>query len=153
MDWNWSLFFQGIIALAAFAGVIFAFLKYIHWFLNPISKKVDSIHLFLASRFSDYFKLVISKSQKRMTEKGLEIIKKHNIDSFLEKECDLLKDNTLKEKTAPQIFMQAWEWTGKGKGKEKVFEIILNSNNTEKEIKEFLALAILNKIKPNNTEN
>ena len=117
--------------------------------LKPINKNITKISQFLESKFSDYSGLAESMSQKKITERGRKLIEKHNVSSYLVESCPLLKDDGLKEKTDTQIFMTAWEWIEKN-GKEKVFEILLNCNDSENSIKEVLALAILEKIKSEN---
>lgn len=88
-----------------------------------------------------------ANSPKQITERGHELLNAHNVDSYLKENCLLLKDEKLKEKTEPQIFIECLSWV-KTKGKEKVAEIRLNSNISEEQCIELLALDIMYKINP-----
>ena len=73
----------------------------------------------------------------------------YNIDSYLLKSnCELLSDETLKNKSDIEIYIKCLEWV-KTKGREKVIEVILNSNLIEDQFNELLSLAIMEKIKLN----
>jgi len=112
--------------------------------LEPINKRLSSIEAFLKNKG-----YAVSHSFKQITEKGLELLNKHKVDSYLEENCLLLKDTKLKEKTDPQIFIECLNWV-KSKGREKVVEIMLHSNITESQCNEIVSLLLLNKIKPKN---
>ena len=113
--------------------------------IKPLTEKLNYIYQSLVEQ--DLIKpFAQANSPKQITEKGLKLLKENKVDSYLEKECELLKDENLKEKTDAQIFIECLEWF-KTKGKEKVFEIILNNNIMEEQCNELLALALMEKIK------
>lgn len=70
----------------------------------------------------------------------------------METDCVLLKDENLKTKTDAQIFIECLSWV-KTKGREKVIEIMLNSNINEEQCNELVSLAIMEKIKSTNGKN
>lgn len=113
--------------------------------LEPLMKEVKHITNYL-KKFPDFIPLATAKSLKQITERGNELLKKHNVDSYIDENCLLLKDEKLEDKTDAQIFIEASKWVDT-KGKEKLVEIMLNSDIPENLIKELLALSILYKIK------
>ncbi|MBC6414773.1 MAG: hypothetical protein GDA46_00020 [Bdellovibrionales bacterium] len=150
---DWSSIFQGIVAL----GVLFSAL----WFvlglrISPLEKRLKKIeetlipiHNFLLKKFKEYMPLSEAKSQKKITDRGYKILRKNNIDIYLEKECGLLRKD-FSGKTDPQIFIEASEWIEK-EGKEKWVELCLSNNDSSESIKEVFALFILEKIKNQNS--
>ena len=113
--------------------------------LKPINNKLDHVYnsLIKANLVNP---LTETKSPKQITERGQELLNIHNVDSYLKENCILLKDEKLKEKTDPQIFIECLNWV-KTKGNEKVAEIRLNSNINEEQCIEILALALMKKVK------
>lgn len=113
--------------------------------LTPLSDKLNYIYKALVDKkFIE--PLATAKSLKQITKKGNELLKKYNVDSYIDENCSLLKDKKLKEKTEVQIFIEANKWI-ENEGKEKLTEIILNTNFPESLVKELLGLAILYKVK------
>lgn len=113
--------------------------------INPLTKKIDHIYNSLISK-AIIKPLVQSSSPKQITDRGRKLLNDYNVDSYLNSNCILLKDENLKGKTDAQIFIECLNWV-KTKGKEKIVEIILNSNVDENQCNELLSLAILEKIK------
>ena len=90
-----------------------------------------------------------SNSLKQITKRGYDLLSDYNVDSYLLKSnCELLSDETLKNKSDIEIYIKCLEWV-KTKGREKVIEVILNSNLIEDQFNELLSLAIMEKIKLN----
>ena len=89
-----------------------------------------------------------SRSLKQITKRGHELLNKQDTDSYLDSNCELIKNKELKNKTDVEIFIECLEWV-KTKGKEKSIEIRLNSNINEEQCNELLSLAIMQKIKAN----
>ena len=88
-----------------------------------------------------------SQSPKQITERGHDLLNKNNINELLSS-CDLLKEeklNELKNKKEVEIFFKCFEWVKKH-GKKKVFEIMYESNISEDQCIELVALAIRDKI-------
>ena len=89
-----------------------------------------------------------SSSLKQITKRGYDLLSDYNVDSYLKSNCELLNDETLKNKSEIEVYIKCLEWV-KTKGRKKVIEVILNSNLTEDQFNELLSLAIMEKIKLN----
>ncbi|MCZ0932229.1 MAG: hypothetical protein OXJ52_03640 [Oligoflexia bacterium] len=89
-----------------------------------------------------------SRSLKQITERGHELLNKHDTDSYLNSHCELLTDKELKNETDVEIFIKCNNWV-KEKGQKKVVELRLNSDINEEQCAELLSLAIMEKIKAN----
>lgn len=113
--------------------------KLINSATTPIIKALEKHNIYVEP-------VTQSNSPKHITERGQELLNNHDVNSYLDSNCILLKDEKLKEKTDPQIFIECLNWV-KTKGKEKAVEIMLNSNINEEQCNELLSLAIMNKIK------
>ena len=83
---DWSLIFQGIIAIGVVLGGLWFILGLrispIEESIKKIEEALTPIHNFLLKKFKDYVPLSESKSQKKITDRGYEILKKHNIDIY-----------------------------------------------------------------------
>ena len=116
--------------------------------IKPLIEKLNYIYQSLVDQ--DLIKpFAKANSPKQITERGWKLLKEKKVDFYLEKECELLKDEELKNKTDAQIFIECLEWV-KTKGKEKMVEIMLNNNIMEEQCNELLSLAIMEKIKSTN---
>ena len=113
---------------------------------TPVTRQLNNIVTALKKHEIYVENVTYANSPKQITEKGHEILNNHKVESYINENCLLLKDKNLKSKTDPQIFLEALEWV-QTKAQEKVAEIILNSNISQKQINELLALFILEKIK------
>ena len=88
--------------------------------ISPLNNKLDHVYnsLVKAGRINP---LAESQSPKKLTERGYELLKKHDVDSYLISNCELLKDKKiekLKSKTDWEIFMECCNWVN-GKGNKK----------------------------------
>ena len=114
--------------------------------IKPLTEQLNYIYQSLVDQ-KLIEPLAVAESLKQITQKGNELLEKYNVNSYIDENCPLLRDEKLKENTDPQIFIKAKDWVEKKEGKEKLNEIILNTNFPESLVKELLALAVLYKIK------
>ena len=89
-------------------------------------------------------------SPKQITQMGKEVLRRHNIDDFLNS-CSLVQDVTgMRNKEGLDIFISCLEWVDEN-AKKKITEIIYENDISHEQCRELLALAlrdeILNKIK------
>lgn len=120
--------------------------------VKPIKKELSNI----TEKFNYVYKALVKKkliepfaesnSPKRITDKGHALLNKYSVSSYLQDNCELVKDISLKEKTDAQIYMKCLDWV-KTQGKEKTAEILLNENIFTEQCEELLALALFEKIK------
>ncbi len=90
--------------------------------------------------------VISSSSPKAITERGHEILNKHSVNDWLEKECDIVKENdSFKMIDELDIYIKCTEWIKK-KGERKVAEILYETNLSKEDCQELLALAIRDKI-------
>ena len=118
--------------------------KKIGFIKSAISNIVTALENYGIKVKQPYF---FSESPKKITEKGYELLKKHDLNSYIDDNCDLLKDGNLKEKTDAQIFIKCLNWLKTNIGQEKIVEIRLHNNINQEDCEELLALFILEKIK------
>ena len=154
---DWTLLFQGILAVSAFFGILLGIIKLS---LKPLDqdlkgieeklKYVNYIHDFLIKNFPKYNPYTQNFSPKKLTESGHEILEKIKVADYLKSNCkELLEDTELQKKTDLEIYMACIEWA-KQHGKEKAMEIKLNTQLLEEQAQELLALAIMERIKAKN---
>ncbi|MCZ0932578.1 MAG: hypothetical protein OXJ52_05440 [Oligoflexia bacterium] len=126
--------------------------KFITRAIKPITKDIKAIkdeHSKLIKELIEAGLLrawTSSRSLKQVTERGYKLLNKHNTDSYLDSNCELLRDKELKNKTDVEIFIKCLDWVKK-QGQEKAIELRLNSNINEEQCNELLSLAIMEKIK------
>ncbi|MCZ0932373.1 MAG: hypothetical protein OXJ52_04370 [Oligoflexia bacterium] len=165
MDWI-SIVLYSILAICAVLTVLGSFIGFtIKLSIKPLEQSLNTlkdsvkpikyIHDFLKENFPNYNNSFYTvNSPRKITEKGYELFKKLDMDNYLNSHCDLLKKEELKNKTAVKVFSECLNWAEKTqKGKDKVMEIRLNTTLLEEQAQELLALAIMEKIKPNNSDN
>ena len=91
------------------------------------------------------------KSPRQITERGHELLGKSNIGNFLA-DCDLVKQHLrFKNKDEVDIYSTCIGWV-KSHGERKVFEIMYESDISEDQCIELLALAIKDEILSNLTK-
>lgn len=113
---------------------------------KPVKKKLDHIYEYMKNNFPTFEPLSSSQSLKKITQKGYEILKRHNTDIYLATNCELLKNQELKSKSDVEIFIECLNWVKK-EGKIKAIEIRLHCDYSQEQCNELLALFIMEKIK------
>ncbi len=131
--------------------LLIVWLGYITFSLRPL-KKIDDIKSALAfiqgalvAKKIIPSPFVRTASPKQITEQGYNLLKNHKTTVYLEKYCELLK-NDFKGQTDSQIFIKCSDWV-KESGKEKLVDLRLNSDIMEEDAIMLIALFIMEKIK------
>ena len=119
--------------------------------VNPLSKELGKVsgkleHVYQSLRAKGLVEPYMqSSSPKKITERGYKLLKANDVEDYLNDKCKLLTED-FKDKSDAQIFIECSDWIKKD-GKEKVAEVMLNSNIPEQDCIMLLALFIMEKIK------
>ena len=121
--------------------------------VKALSKKMDHVldkleHVYQSLKNKGLIEpFTKSSSLKQITKRGYKLLKDNNVEDYLNKNCELLKKN-FKGSSNAQVFIKCSDWI-KERGKEKLTEIMLNSNISEQDCIMLLSLFIMEKNRKN----